>query len=115
MEKICLVWGQQQEAMHWFGTAGESLSSELIIDVSRAERRIPGAVYSIHARRSDGWAYPAAVGLHADSDLEISYTLEETDLAVSGALWITVRADAPGCESSDGTGGAQREADASPQ
>ncbi|MDR1263247.1 MAG: hypothetical protein LBK46_07135 [Oscillospiraceae bacterium] len=103
MEKICLVWGRQQEALYWFGTAGESLSSELIIDVSRAERRIPGAVYSIHARRSDGWTYPAAVGLRADSDLEIRYVLEETDLAVSGALRMTVRADASGGESSDGT------------
>lgn len=105
MQRITLVWGTQQETMLAFGSAGESLSTELIIDVARAEERIPGAVYSIHLRRSDGWTYPASVGLRADRDGEISYILEDSDLAVSGALWITVRADsADDTHAESGTG-----------
>ncbi|GHU65229.1 hypothetical protein FACS1894184_00620 [Clostridia bacterium] len=102
MQKIVLVWGKKQETMPSFGTADDAMSTQLIIDVTAAEARIPGAVYSIHMRRADGWIYPAAVGLHADLDCEITYTLEESDLAATGALWVTVRADAAGFEAADG-------------
>ncbi|GHU72410.1 hypothetical protein AGMMS49992_08290 [Clostridia bacterium] len=102
MQKIDLVWGRQQEFMLAFGTAGESGSTELVIDVTKAEARIPHAVYSIHMRRADGWTYPAEVGLRADADGEIGYVLGESDLAVSGMLWLTVTAEAP--EVSDSTG-----------
>ncbi|MDR1600248.1 MAG: hypothetical protein LBS11_10340 [Oscillospiraceae bacterium] len=105
MQKISLEWGTRQETMPSLGAAGESRSAELIIDVSGAEARIPGAVYSIHMRRADGWIYPAAVGLRADAGQEVRYILEEPDMAVSGALWATIRADAPEPEGGESAAG----------
>ncbi len=73
------------------GFVGDSLATEVAVDVSAVIDRYPGATFALIARRPDGTVYPAAVDMPV-TEGTVRYSLTGMETALAGDVDLEIQA-----------------------
>ncbi len=85
------IFGEPRPQRTMAGFVGDSLATEVAVDVSAVIDRYPGAAFALIAKRADGTVYPAAANMPV-TEGTVRYALTGMETALAGDVDLEIQA-----------------------